>query len=276
MDLVVAHDLFMNDTIRECADIVLPATTWLEGLGVKATTTHLYLMDQILEPAGEARSIPDVVRALAECLEIEDFYPWHDDGGHIDAVLDHPATGHATVASLREAGGLQALDISHIAHIDHQYATPSGKIEFYSEQAQSVGLPPLPSYQPRPVSDFPLELRMGRTMNHFHSFYDSARALPSLARRDPGPKLWISPEDAGARSIKDGDSISMYNHQSRFSATANVTSRVRGGTVWIHDGWPGLNDLTNSEPAISNEAAALFPFSTGQAAYDAFVEVSSV
>ncbi len=130
MDLVVAHDLFMNDTIRECADIVLPATTWLEGLGVKATTTQLYLMDQILEPAGEARSIPDVVRALAECLEIEDFYPWHDDGGHIDAVLDHPATGHATVASLREAGGLQALDISHIAHIDHQYATPSGKIEF--------------------------------------------------------------------------------------------------------------------------------------------------
>jgi len=68
----------------------------------------------------------------------------------------------------------------------------------------------------------------------------------------------------------------MYNHQSRFSATANVTSRVRGGTVWIHDGWSGLNDLTNSEPAISNEAAALFPFSTGQAAYDAFVEVSSV
>ena len=106
MDLVVAHDLFMNDTIRDCADIVLPATSWLEGLGVKATTTHLYLMDRILEPAGETRSIPDVARALAERLGIEDFYPWHDDGGHIDSVLDHPATG-------RQGDDVVGLAVAH-------------------------------------------------------------------------------------------------------------------------------------------------------------------
>jgi anaerobic selenocysteine-containing dehydrogenase len=276
MDLVVAHDLFMNDTIRECADIVLPATAWLEDLGVKATTTHLYLMDRILRPAGEARSVADVVRQLAQRLDIQDFYPWHDDGGHIDAVLDHPATGHATVASLREAGGIGALNVSHVAHIDHQYATPSGKIEFYSELAAGAGLPALPGYQPRPDSEFPLELRMGRTINHFHSFYDSGRALPSLVRRDPDPKLWISTEDARARGISDGDKVSMHNDQAAFSTTASVTDRVPSGTVWIHDGWPGLNDLTNSAPAISDQAAALFPFSTGQAAYDAFVEVSPV
>jgi anaerobic selenocysteine-containing dehydrogenase len=275
MDLVVAHDLFMNDTIRDCADIVLPATSWLEGLGVKATTTHLYLMDKILEPAGATRSIPDVVRALADRLEVADFYPWHDDGGHIDLALDHPATGHATVASLRDNGGIGPLSISHVAHIDHQYTTPSGKIEFYSELAERSGLPGLPSYQPRPKSAFPLELRMGRTINHFHSFYDSGRALPSLVRRDPEPKLWISHADAQARSIENNSAVSMHNDQAAFIATANVTDRVPQGTVWIHDGWPGLNDLTNGGPSISDEVAALFPFSTGQAAYDAFVEVSS-
>jgi anaerobic selenocysteine-containing dehydrogenase len=274
MDLVVAHDLFMNDTIRDCADIVLPATAWLEGLGVKATTTHLYLMDRILEPAGETRSLPDVVCALAERLEISDFYPWHDDGGHIDSVLDHPATGYATVASLREAGGIAAMNVSHVAHIDHKYTTPSGKTEFYSEVAASASLPPLPTYLPRPTSQFPMELRMGRTINHFHSFYDSGRALPALVRRDKTPKLWISHEDAEARGISDGDAISMHNDQAIFAATASVTSRVPTGTVWIHDGWSGLNDLTNGGAAISNEAAALFPFSTGQAAYDAFVEVT--
>ena len=274
MELVVAHDLFMNDTIRECADIALPATSWLEGLGVKATTTHLYLMDKILPPPGETRSIPDTSRAIAERLGIEDFYPWHDDGGHYDAVLDHPCTGHMTIAKLRELGGIAALNVSPVAHVDHQYTTPSGKVEFYSELAEQSGLPALPSYQPRDASEFPLELRMGRTMNHFHAFYDSGRALPSLVRRDQEPKLWISASDASSRNINDGDSIRLHNERASFDAVANVTERVPAGTVWIHDGWPGLNDLTNGAPAISDQVSTLFPFSTGQAAYDAFVEVS--
>ncbi len=273
MDMVVAHDLFMNDTIRECADIVLPATSWLEGLGVKSTTTHMYLMDRILEPAGETRSIPDVARALADRLGLTEFYPWHDDGGHIDAVLDHPAMDHMTIARLRETGGIAALNVSPVAHIDHKYMTPSGKVEFYSQLAERSGLPALPVYQPRDKSDFPLELRMGRTINHFHAFYDSGRALPSLVRRDKEPALWISPADAGERGISNGDEISMQNERATFAAVANVTDRVPAGTVWIHDGWPGLNDLTNGGPSISDEVSALFPFSTGQAGYDAFVEV---
>jgi anaerobic selenocysteine-containing dehydrogenase len=273
MDLVVAHDLFMNDTIRDCADIVLPATSWLEGLGVKATTTHLYLMDRILPAVGQSRSLPDVLCALAERLGIDDYYPWREDG-HIDAVLDHPATGFATVASLRESGGIAPLNVSPVAHIDHRYTTLSGKIEFYSELAENSGLPALPVYEPRSTGGFPLELRMGRSINHFHSFYDSGRALPSLVRRDPSPSLWISTGDAAARGIEDGDQVAMHNAQARFTATASVTERVPVGTLWIHDGWPGLNDLTNGEAVVSDQVAALYPFSTGQAAYDAFVEVS--
>jgi len=41
-DLVVSHELFMNDTARRCADVVLPSTSWLEELGAKSTNTHLY------------------------------------------------------------------------------------------------------------------------------------------------------------------------------------------------------------------------------------------
>jgi anaerobic selenocysteine-containing dehydrogenase len=36
MELVVSHELFMNDTARRYADIVLPGTTWLEELGSRA------------------------------------------------------------------------------------------------------------------------------------------------------------------------------------------------------------------------------------------------
>jgi len=273
MDLVVSHELFMNDTARRYADIILPGTTWLEELGVKGTATHVYLMDRVLPPAGEARSMTQVVTTLAERLGIEGFYPWHRDGGHLDAVLDHPSTAAVTVASLRAGGGMAARAISHVAHLDHRYATPSGKIEFVSARAAACGLPALPTFEPRPPADFPLELRTGRTINHFHAFYDHGRALPALARRDRQPLLWISTDDAASRGIADGAAIRLFNRQAEFDAHAKVTDKVPDGTVWIHDGWPGMNDLTNGAAVLPDAATELFPFSTGQAGYDAHVEV---
>jgi anaerobic selenocysteine-containing dehydrogenase len=276
MDMVVCHDLFFNDTIRNHADIVLPATAWLEDVGCKMTATHLYLMDKALPAAGEARSMASIVRALAGRLGMEDFYPWEGQTGHLDAVLDHPCTGHATVEELRAEGGIRALKIDPVAHSDRQFATPSGKIEFYSERAKEHGLPPLPVYIPRDAEGYPLELRMGRTINHFHSFYDSGRALPSLAAKDARPELWMSVADARSRGIADGAAIRIHNQRGDCHVHAAVNDKVPQGTVWIHDGWPDLNTLTDGSPAIPDAATRIMPFTTGQAAYDAFVEVSQV
>src|SRR4029450_13995426 len=40
-ELVVCVDLFMNETARRFADVVLPGTAWLEELGFKVTYTQL-------------------------------------------------------------------------------------------------------------------------------------------------------------------------------------------------------------------------------------------
>ena len=64
-DLVVAYDLFLNDTARRFADVVLPATAWLEELGCKATNTHLYLMPKVIEAPAATRPIVWVLRELA-------------------------------------------------------------------------------------------------------------------------------------------------------------------------------------------------------------------
>jgi len=45
---VGCHELFMNETTRRFADVVLPGAAWLEDIGCKATHTHVYLMDRIL------------------------------------------------------------------------------------------------------------------------------------------------------------------------------------------------------------------------------------
>ncbi len=272
-DLVVSHDLFLNDTARRFADVVLPGTAWLEELGCKMTNTHLYLMERALEPPGEARSLSWILRALATRLDVSDFYPWESEEGPIDALLAHPSTGYASVASLRAQGGIGALCISHVAYPDLRFHTPSGHVEFYSEQAQGLGLPALPVYEPLPASGHPLAFRQGRTLTHFHAFYDHGRALPSLARLDSEPWLWISPTDAARRGLQDGAAIRIFNERGAFQARARVTERIPPGTVWMRDGWEGVNRLTSGQPSIPDAAVELFGFSAGQAAFDAMVEV---
>jgi anaerobic selenocysteine-containing dehydrogenase len=273
-DLVVSYDLFMNDTARRFADVVLPGTAWLEELGCKSTNTHLYLMPRILEPPAEARPASFVLKELARRLRLPDFYPWEDDAGPIDAILDHPSTGHASVAALRAEGGIRALDIAHVAYPDLAFLTPSGKVEFYSRRAVDVGLPPLPVHQELPRSPYPLAFRQGRTLTQFHGFYDHGRALPTLAAADPEPYLWISPDDAAARGLADGAAVRLYNERGDFHARARVTRKVPVGTVWMRDGWTGLNRLTAGQASIPDDAVDLFGFSGGQAAFDAMIEVA--
>jgi anaerobic selenocysteine-containing dehydrogenase len=254
--------------------VVLPATAWLEELGCKSTNTHLYLMPKILDPAGETRSLMWILKELGQRLDLPDFFPWETDEGPINALLDHPATGRATVAALRAEGGIRPLNISHIAHPDLVFPTPSRKVEFYSERAKSLGLPALPVYTPPPGSDrYPLSFRQGRTLTQFHGFYDHGRALPTLARLDPEPELWVSPADAAARGLEDGTPILIFNDQGNFHARAHVTDRIPPGTVWMRDGWTGLNRLTSGVASIPDEAVDTFDFSAGQAAFDAMVEV---
>jgi anaerobic selenocysteine-containing dehydrogenase len=116
--------------------------------------------------------------------------------------------------------------------------------------------------------------RQGRTLTQFHGFYDHGRALPTLARLDPEPRLWIAPGDASARGLVEGAPVRIFNERGSFGARAHVTARVPAGTVWMRDGWGGLNAVTSGEPVIPDDAVDLFPFAAGQASFDAAVEVT--
>ena len=131
-------------------------------------------------------------------------------------------------------------------------------------------------YEALPASAYPLTFRQGRTLTHFHGFYDHGRALPSLAAADPEPVLWISPADAAARKLADGAAIRLYNQRGEMRARARVTGAIGAGTVWMRDGWEGLNSLTSGRATIPDDAVDVFGFGAGQAAFDAMVEVGPV
>jgi len=62
-------------------------------------------------------------------------------------------------------------------------------------------------------------------------------------------------------------------------ARARVTDKMPSGTVWMRDGWSGLNDLTAGVPVLADGAVDAFHtlgFSGGQATFGARVEVEAV
>jgi len=107
------------------------------------------------------------------------------------------------------------------------------------------------------------QVSFGRTLTHFHAFYDEGRALPSLAKHNTAPQLWISRVDAEARQLSSGDGIKIYNERGEFGAKAHVTEDVPPGVVWIRDGWVGLNHLTSGDPVLTGDALSLSSLVTG-------------
>ncbi len=205
----MSYDLFLNDTARRYADVVLPGTAWLEEVGCKMTHTHLYLMERALAPPGETRSLHRLMTTLAERLGLDGFHPWASEEAMIDAILDHPCTGHATVAALRAEGGMRALarvarrasgaGLRHPVAPDRALLGAGARASACRRCLSYDG----PATAAAPAARrYPLALAQGRTMTHFHAFYDSGQALPTLAQRESEPTLWMAPGDAAARQAR--------------------------------------------------------------------------
>lgn len=281
MRMVASFDLFPNETTEGFGHLALPGTSWLEETGCKVTDTNVHLMDRVLEPRGESRPLWWLLDRLGRRLGLPELLPGGSPESALDRILDHDATGHVTVEQLRRGTGSSPLRVSPVAHPDLSFDTPSGRVEFVSERAAGLGLPALPVYE-RPAENhrgaaaarrFPLVLTYGRTLTHFHSFYDHGRALPSLARIDPEPLLWLNPGDAAARGVVDGARIRIHNDRGDMAAVARVTDRVPSGVVWMHDGYEGLNRLSSGARSVTDEAARAFP--AGSASYEARVQVEA-
>jgi anaerobic selenocysteine-containing dehydrogenase len=270
---VVCVDLFMSDTSRRYADVVLPGTSWLEETGFKLGPTHIHLMDRAVAPRGEAKPVWHLFRELAIRLGMTDYFPWAGADQVVDAMLAGDLTRRQTVAGLRRDGPSARTEAPDFAYESLHFDTPSGKVELRSSEAARLGFAELPGYTP-PVRDaYPLQFTQGRSLTHFHGFYDHGRALPTLARADPEPRLWIAPADAAARGITDGDPIRLHNGRGEMQAIASVTDRVPPGTVWMRDGWLGINDLTDPGRTVTDAAVRAYP-PAGSARFDSRIEVT--
>lgn len=117
------------------------------------------------------------------------------------------------------------------------YATLTGRQQFYFDhdwflkEGES-----LPVYvDPLEVKGYPLRLTMGHARHGIHSMYRDDPLLLSLQRGEPD--IYVNPDDARKRGVKDGDMIHIFNSFGSFVAMAHVSSSIQSGSLFMYHGW---------------------------------------
>jgi anaerobic selenocysteine-containing dehydrogenase len=226
----VALEQFQTDT-ADFADIVLPATTFLEhtDLYLAYGHYHLQLARAALRPPGEAMSNVEIFRRLACHMGFKDpcFADTEDD--MIRALLD---SKHPFVAGIT----LEQLDAEHSVRLNigdpflpfanGGFGTPSGKCEFHAETIDYI--PPVESRfgDQSLASRFPLEMISPKNDDSMNSTFGNR---PDTDRQTASLKL--HPADAGPRSISTGDAVRVFNDRGQCILRAEVSPGIAPGVV---------------------------------------------
>ncbi len=273
--VVLEH--FQTDT-ADYADIVLPATTQLEHLDVIKPYGHYYLVanNPAIQPLGEAKPNTEIFRGLARAMGFAD--PCFADTD--ETIARCAVRGSWDFDAVRRVGWQRiGPPIGTARFAEGGFDTPSGKVEFHSEQARAAGLDPLPDYIP-PSEDtrgalaarYPLAMISPPARHFLNSTFVNVRSLRAV---EGEPWLDIHPDDASARGIVDGSQVRIFNDRGSLTLRARITDRARVGVVVALSVWwkkltpdgRNANELTSDETLTDLGNAPTF--------YDCLVEVET-
>ena len=244
LDFYVHADLFMNPT-AELADIVLPVASCFErealrfGFEISAEAQSLVQLRQpIVPPPGAARSDTDIIFDLAVRLGLGEHF-WNGD---VEAAYRYQlAQSGLSLEALRaEPRGIRVpLTARYAKHTEldtkgnpRGFATPSRKVEFWSETLQSRGYAPMPEFSAPPAPQagrYPLVLTCAKPALFCQTQH---RLLPSLRRRAMDPEVMLHPETAARRGIAAGDWVSVETQAGAMRARALINANIDGAWSW--------------------------------------------
>jgi anaerobic selenocysteine-containing dehydrogenase len=155
-----------------------------------------------------------------------------------------------------------------VAFADGVFPTPSGKIEFSSEQAATLwAVDPVPGFTPLdegPTSPqagrFPLQLLSCKTRDRIHSQFGNLDWVREVERPHV---LDMHPDDAAPRQIRDGGRVAVWNDRGRMELEVRLTRGIRPGVVHVlegrcHSGDPDVNVLTDEGVTDMNHGATFY------------------
>ena len=255
-EFIVVSDLYMTASARY-ADLLLPGTGMFEdsylcrpwGQG-----EYLLYADQVIEPLFESRFEADWIRELGELLGAEGTTEGFQNTGEWYQKLYERAREEEPelpeYEAFQRAGGFRFREHpEHIAFCSeirdpehHKFPTKSGKIEIFSPQLHAMKeeeISGIPRYtggfegvtDPK-KSRYPLQLIGWHTKRRTHSVGDQN---PVLEKQEPH-RLWIHPEDAAERGIREETMTEVSNDRGRVRIRAHLTREIMPGVVCIPQG----------------------------------------
>ncbi len=301
-ETIVVHEPFWTPTAKR-ADVVFPATTPLERSDLGGGETLLALSQPVLEPYGEARDDYAIFHGLADRLGFgetfsegrtaeewvrhlyEEFRSNNEAAPPLELAREQGTLQHRHMARMGEPSQtfLSAFRADPIAN---PLPTPSGRIELYSETIAGFGYADCPGHpiwlEPyerlgTPAAErFPLHLISNQPAGRLHGQYDHGEVSQAtkVAGREP---CRLHPDDAGARGIRDGDVVRLWNDRGACLAGAVLSDALMPGVVQLSTGaWfdPDETGLCkHGNPNVLTRDKGTSKLSEGPSAHTCLVEV---
>lgn len=231
LDLVVSIDAFASETTR-WADVVLPASTYLEGFDLWfPAPVAVSLRQPVIRPQMESRPGQEIVLALAKAMGLRKEFPFERYEDFVNAQLDGSGVDPA---ELRRSGfvALGEADARPGRRRRDGFPTPSGRVELASSLLAGAGYLPLPHvadpHAGRDDAAFPLHLVTHKLPFHTQSATAENPYLAAIQSENP---VVMNPDTASRLGIATGDAVEVESHRGVIRARVRVSAGIRPDTV---------------------------------------------
>ncbi|MFK3973551.1 molybdopterin-dependent oxidoreductase [Pseudomonas sp. NPDC087358] len=271
---IITHEINWTTTAR-FADIVFPSSSPLEREDFAGGSMDNWLtpMRRSLGTYRDSRDDYSIFSGLAERLGFFDQFTEGRDAGqwvrHLyDVTQKNAAAVGVTLPSFDEFNDGPPLDLRPLLTDSEQVlerfradpvgnplATPSGKIEIFSQTISDFGYGDCvghPAWYDKTewlgsplAQSYPFHLLSNQPATRLHSQFDHGITSQESKIQDREP-MRINIEDARVRGIQKGDIVRVFNTRGSFLAGAILSEDLRQGVVQIATGaWYDMLDIND-------------------------------
>jgi formate dehydrogenase major subunit len=228
LDFLVVQDIFLTET-AEFADVVLPATSYLEKEGTYTNTDRrVQIGRKVLDPPGEAR---------------EDWRVVCDIARRIGLPMDYESPREVFDEMVALTTNYAGLTYDNLGPMGKLYPNPDpegsdGTVVLFGERfgtddgkAHLVPAEWMPAKE-LPDEDFPFVLNTGRLLEHWHTGSMTRRSF-ALDAIQPEAQVWLNPDDAATMGVADGDFVRISSRRGSIELRAKLSHRDTPGTCFI-------------------------------------------
>jgi formate dehydrogenase major subunit len=228
LEFLVVQDIFLTET-SEFADVVLPATSFLEKEGTYTNTDRrVQIGRKVLDAPGEARPDWQVICAIANRVGLPMEYESPREVFDEMVALSPAYTG-LTYDNLGPAGKLYPNpdpehDDGTVVLFGDSFATDDGKAHLVP--AEWMPAKELPDHE------FPFVLNTGRLLEHWHTGSMTRRSF-ALDAIQPKAMVFIAHADAARMGVGDGDYVRVTSRRGSIELVASLSHRETPGSCFI-------------------------------------------